>query len=82
MVFVVRGFRTALLASDGFSKLLAAGLTFGFAAQAFIILGGILRLMPLTGITLPFVSYGGSTAWWRTPSCSPGSCSSRTARMR
>ena len=61
MVFVVRGFRTALLASDGFSKLLAAGLTFGFAAQSFIILGGILRLMPLTGITLPFVSYGGSS---------------------
>ncbi len=61
MVFVVRGFRTALLASDGFSKLLAAGLTFGFAVQSFIILGGILRLMPLTGITLPFVSYGGSS---------------------
>jgi cell division protein FtsW (lipid II flippase) len=61
MVFVVRGFRTALLASDGFSKLLAAGLTFSFAVQSFIILGGILRLMPLTGITLPFVSYGGSS---------------------
>jgi cell division protein FtsW (lipid II flippase) len=61
MLFVVRGFRTALLASDGFSKLLAAGLTFGFAVQSFIILGGILRLMPLTGITLPFVSYGGSS---------------------
>ena len=61
MVFVVRGFRIALLASDGFSKLLAAGLTFGFAVQTFIILGGILRLIPLTGITLPFVSYGGSS---------------------
>ncbi len=61
MLFVVRGFRTALLADDGFSKLLAAGLTFGFALQTFIILGGILRLIPLTGITLPFVSYGGSS---------------------
>jgi len=61
MLFVVRGFRTALLASDGFSKLLAAGLTFGFALQTFIIIGGILRLIPLTGITLPFVSYGGSS---------------------
>jgi cell division protein FtsW (lipid II flippase) len=61
MLFVVRGFRTALLAEDGFSKLLAAGLTFGFALQTFIILGGILRLIPLTGITLPFVSYGGSS---------------------
>jgi cell division protein FtsW (lipid II flippase) len=61
MLIVVRGFRTALLADDGFSKLLAAGFTFGFAIQTFIILGGIVRLIPLTGITLPFVSYGGSS---------------------
>jgi len=61
MLVVVRGFRTALLADDGFSKLLAAGLTFGLAIQSFIILGGIVRLIPLTGITLPFVSYGGSS---------------------
>ena len=61
MLIVVRGFRTALLADDGFSKLLAAGLTFGLAIQTFIILGGIVRLIPLTGITLPFVSYGGSS---------------------
>ena len=61
MVFVLRGFRIALLAGDGFSKLLAAGLTFGFALQTFIIVGGILRVIPLTGITLPLVSYGGSS---------------------
>jgi len=61
MVFVLRGLRVALIADDGFSKLLAVGLTFGFALQAFIIVGGILRLIPLTGITLPFVSYGGSS---------------------
>ena len=61
MLFLLRGFRIAMRADDGFSKLLAVGLTFGFAIQTFIIVGGILRLIPLTGITLPFVSYGGSS---------------------
>jgi cell division protein FtsW (lipid II flippase) len=61
MLFVARGMKIALQADDGFSKLLAAGLTFGFALQTFIIVGGVLRVIPLTGITLPFVSYGGSS---------------------
>jgi cell division protein FtsW (lipid II flippase) len=61
MVFVARGMRIALVAQDGFSKLLAVGLTFGFALQTFIIVGGVLRVVPLTGITMPFVSYGGSS---------------------
>jgi cell division protein FtsW (lipid II flippase) len=61
MVFALRGFRIALLTDDGFSKLLAAGLSFAFAFQTFIIVGGIVREIPLTGITLPFVSYGGSS---------------------
>jgi cell division protein FtsW (lipid II flippase) len=61
MLFATRGMRIALVAEDGFSKLLAVGLTFGFVLQTFIIVGGVLRLIPLTGITLPFVSYGGSS---------------------
>ena len=61
MLFAARGFKIAELANDGFSKLFAIGLTFAFALQTFIIVGGILRLIPLTGITLPFISYGGSS---------------------
>jgi cell division protein FtsW (lipid II flippase) len=61
MVFALRGFRVGLIAEDGFSKLLAVGLTFGLVLQTFIIVGGVVRIIPLTGITLPFVSYGGSS---------------------
>jgi len=61
LVLLHRGFRIAMLADDGFSKLLAAGLTAALGLQAFIIVGGVTGLIPLTGITLPFVSYGGSS---------------------
>ena len=61
LLITARGFKIALLASDGFSKLLATGLTAVFAIQAFVIIGGVTRAIPLTGVTLPFVSYGGSS---------------------
>lgn len=64
LVFVLvayRGFVIAAQSNDGFSKLLAGGLTAVLAFQAFLIIAGIVRLVPLTGVTLPFMSYGGSS---------------------
>jgi cell division protein FtsW (lipid II flippase) len=61
LLIAARGFKVALLAADGFSKLLATGLTAVFAIQAFVIIGGVTRVIPLTGVTLPFISYGGSS---------------------
>ncbi|MGH8997791.1 MAG: FtsW/RodA/SpoVE family cell cycle protein, partial [Acidimicrobiia bacterium] len=61
LLFVAVGFRISLRATQPFLKLLAAGLTTIVGVQTFIILGGVTRLIPLTGITMPFVSYGGSS---------------------
>jgi cell division protein FtsW (lipid II flippase) len=61
LLAVERGFKIATLAGDSFSKLLATGLTAVFALQVFVIVGGVTRVIPLTGVTLPFISYGGSS---------------------
>ena len=61
VAMVGRGLRIALSRDDGFGKLLATGLAAVVAVQTFIIVAGVTRLIPLTGITLPFVSYGGSS---------------------
>lgn len=61
LLIVVRGYRIALTANDEVGTLLAAGLTTVMALQVFVIIGGITRVVPFTGITLPFISYGGSS---------------------
>jgi cell division protein FtsW (lipid II flippase) len=61
LLFIARGFKTAMLARDTFSTLVATGLSSVFALQVFVIVGGVTRVIPLTGVTLPFISYGGSS---------------------
>jgi peptidoglycan glycosyltransferase len=61
LLFVGSGLKIAIQAESSFEKLLAAGLTTLIGVQSFIIIAGVTRLLPLTGVALPFVSYGGSS---------------------
>ncbi len=60
-IMIYRGFKITMTINEPFSKIVALGITLTYSYQTFIIIGGVIKLIPLTGVTLPFVSYGGSS---------------------
>ena len=66
LIVIGRGLRIGIDRHDAFGKLLAVGLTTVIGLQVFVIAAGVLRLIPLTGVPLPLVSYGGPAAWPRS----------------
>jgi cell division protein FtsW (lipid II flippase) len=61
LIFVYRGFKIALKQNDVFYRIISIGISILFGIQTFIIIGGVIKLIPLTGLTLPFISYGGTS---------------------
>ena len=61
LIIVYRGYKISISQKNEFFKIVAFGITTSFALQAFIVIGGVIKFIPMTGATIPFLSYGGSS---------------------